>query len=118
MEIDVVILAAGSAAAWGLQSLVAMARRYSVRSRLSGIRWLGRQTNCSYRGRTGRGSGTIVNACGFTAVYNEKPEAGQSRSLALGIAALADSARPVLCAVADQPLMTKEAAGQMQSCLQ
>ena len=44
----------------------------------------------------------------------KKPEAGQSRSLALGIAALADSARPVLCAVADQPLMTKEAAGQMQ----
>ncbi|MCK0528744.1 nucleotidyltransferase family protein [Veillonella sp. KGMB01456] len=115
MEIDVVILAAGLSRRMGTSKVLLPWRGGTLLEAACQVYGdLGGKRIVVIGGERAEEAARIVNACGFTAVYNEKPEAGQSRSLALGIAALADSARPVLCAVADQPLMTKEAAGQMQ----
>lgn len=116
MDIDVVILAAGLSRRMGTCKVLlpwrggtllgAACRVYSE---------LGGQRIVVVGGTQADEAAKIAEGYGFTAVYNEAPEAGQGRSLAKGIEALAQSDRPVLCAVADQPLITKAAVRQMQA---
>lgn len=115
MDIDVVILAAGLSRRMGTSKILLPWRGRTLLDAACEVYGdLGGNKIVVTGGEQATEAAQIANSWGFTAVYNEAPERGQSSSLAKGIAALANSPRPVLCAVADQPLITQEAVRKMQ----
>lgn len=116
MDIDVVILAAGLSRRMGTTKILLPWRGGTLLgAACEAYGSLGGKRIVVIGGAEADKAALIADTYGFSAIYNEEPETGQGRSLAKGIAALGDSVRPVLCAVADQPLMNKQVARRMQA---
>lgn len=113
MAVDVVILAAGLSRRMGTcKALLPWRQGTLLDVACEAYSQLGGQ-RVVVAGQSFDELASIASSHGYEIVFNDKASLGQGISLARGIQALGTSSRAVLCAVVDQPLMTKEVVAQL-----
>ena len=112
LSVGCVVLAAGGAERFGCnklsaglggRSLIRRALEAVPAERLSAVAVVTRYP----------GIRTLAEEFGFSCVWNDCPERGQSRSVRLGVEAVRSVSRAVLFMVADQPLLRRESAAAL-----